>query len=230
MAQRPALTRLDVIVIIGLIVVGVCIWPVAAGLVTLSRSREAPLELDYQARQGVFPARVELKGHEDQLAKAREKLAEALWAATPDPNLAQKLQPEIVRLEAAVASRAAALARAESSAARAYAHDLKWYEWKGLGRTAAASVGAVLALLLLAATVGAGALKLARLPATWRKIVPIAGALVLLSFGYQAGQVTGLIALAILIAIVVVGQLLVAAVQSGGGPHPDPGHRALQDR
>jgi hypothetical protein len=56
----------------------------------------------------------------------------------------------------------------------------------------------------LAAVVGGAVLKMADLSPKWNRIVPIVGVIVLLSYGYQAGELAGLVALLVLTAVAAV--------------------------
>src|SRR5262245_50500325 len=127
------MTRLDVILILILVVVGASVWPVTSALVALSRQDDAPRELDYQIREGVQTLRVRLKGFEEQLAKVREKVVEKRLDARAVPADLERFQKLAKADEDSVLQTTLALARAESAAARAYSRDFKRYGWKTLG-------------------------------------------------------------------------------------------------
>jgi hypothetical protein len=220
--QRVRLSRLDVILIIVLVVAGAAVWPVTSAVITTLRQDEAPKELDYQKARHVHFHRVRLKGLEDQLGKAREKVVEIQMAEKAAPGELARIQDIAAGYEKNVLEATLALAGAESAASRQYARDLKWHEWKTLGLTMAAAAGINLLLLLVFWFVFGLLLALVNLKPSWSRVLRVSAAIVFLATGYQAGQVSGLLAFILLVTIVGAAWLVVRSLRRAPEATPQP--------
>jgi hypothetical protein len=197
--QRVRLTRLDVFLILIMVVAGASIWPVTSAVIGVLRHARAPRELDYQSKNRVHSLRVELKGFEHQLGKVRDKVVEKRLDDKASPADVERLKKLARDSEADVIRATLALAAAESAASRAYARDLRWYDWKTLGITMLAATFVITVVLGFFVLVAGPLLGLARLHPSWDRVLPVSGLVVLLAMGYQAGHVSGLIALVLLV-------------------------------
>jgi hypothetical protein len=211
-SQRVRLTRLDVILILILVAIGASAWPVTSELLAVSRQDGAPREVDYQFGAGVQALRVRLKGFEDQLAKVREKVVEKRLDAKTDPADLERIQNLAKAAEDTVLGTTLDLARAESTAARAYSRDLKWHQWKTLGVTVLAAGAIDIVVIALFVLLARPLLALARVTPSWSRVLPVSAVVILITIGYQAGQVSGLIALVVLVTVGSAVSLLVTSL------------------
>jgi hypothetical protein len=200
-AQRVRMKRLDVILILILVVAGASTGPVASELVAVAWPDRAPREFAYQARHDVQALRIRAKGLDDQLGKVREKVVEQRLDAKTIAADVERVEQVAHDYEAAVLQAMSTLAAAEDAAARAHARDLRRHQWKTMGVAMLVAAGINVVLFALFVGLAHPLLALGGLSATWSRVLPISIAIVMLATGYQAGQLSGLIALVLLLTV-----------------------------